>query len=370
MGGAVVRSASLGVGHAPFEGPLAEPLASLESGVVIAGSGSALPDTIIPNTVIADLIERHAPGKGSQWAEEKLGIRERRFLTALHRSTGHPVERVDELDLAERAARRALADAGLEAQDIGGLWYVSCTQPRSRQHFSVSVHELHRRLGLLPTAIALEMDAGCGGALQALSHARHLLCGGAAETFLVVASNAPSQFYGNWEAYMPSGAWLSMYVFGDGAGAVLLRRTTGREAGILASYTAVDPSRPLMEMRAVADAEPVYYIDGRGVAATFGIYARRALEELQARHPFSLEEVSRFYFHQVNGKVLSRFVEDMGISESKVATHIERYGNIAAAATLVLLDEDRRAGLVSADDLCVFCTVGAGAQYGAMLFRL
>lgn len=339
--------------------------------VRIIGTGSALPDTIVPNSAIASLIERHEPGKGAAWAEEKLGIRERRFLSPLDRVTGHPTGESDEVGMAESAARRALEDSGLSPKNIGGLWLVSCTQSGNRQHFSATAHELHHRLGLRPTAMVLEMDAGCGGALHAMSHARHLILGGAADNLLIVASNAPSQFYGNWEAYLHSGAWLSMYVFGDGAGAMVLSRSDDPNSpGILASYTAVDASRPLMEMRAANGGPSVYYIDGRGVAAAFGIYAGRALTELQVRHPFDFADVDRFYFHQVNGKVLSRFVAEFGIPEGKVATHVERYGNVAAAATFVLLDEDRRAGLIGDGDLCVFCTVGAGAQYGAMLLRL
>ena len=330
-----------------------------------------MPSTVIPNSMIASLVERYEPGKGAAWAEEKLGIRERRFMASLDSTSGRPTGDSDEVSLAEQAARRALDDAGLTPDSVGGLWYVSCTQSDDRQHFSATAHELHRRLGLPADALALEMDAGCGGALHAIAHARRLLLGGAAGSLLVIASNGPSKFYMDWESYLESGAWLSMYVFGDGAGAAVLSAAQGGSGpGILCTYTAVDPSQPLMEMRSAGRSRPVYYIDGRGVAVSFGVYASRALSELRSRHPFELGAVSRFYFHQVNGKVLERFIAGAGIPADKVATHVDRYGNMAAAATLVLLDEDRKAGRVHAGDLCVFCTVGAGAQYGAMLVRL
>lgn len=338
----------------------------------IAGTGSLVPDGVIPNNVIASLVTRHDKDKGADWAFEKLGIRERRFMTALDAQTGRPVASTDEINIAEAAAREAIDDAGLSPRKIDGLWYVTCTQPRERQHFSLMAHELHRRLGLPSHATSLEMDAGCGGALHAIAHARHMLLGSGADTMLVVASNGPSKFYADWEAYVASGAWLSMYIFGDGAGAVVLRVThQDNGPGIIGAYTAVDPAEPLMEFRLAPGAElPVYYIDGRAVAATFGIYARRALTELQRLYRFDFADIARFYFHQVNGRILQRFVDEMGIPSAKVATHVERYGNMAAAATLVLLDEDRRAGVVREGDLCVFCTVGAGAQYGAMLVRL
>jgi 3-oxoacyl-[acyl-carrier-protein] synthase-3 len=163
-----------------------------------------------------------------------------------------------------------------------------------------------------------------------------------------------------------------MYLFGDGAGAIIFeRRDSGTHCGILATYTAVDPSKPLMEFaRPAGRRDAVYSIDGRGVALGFRGYARAALEALRCRYPFKLEDVRRFYFHQVNGIVLRSFVGELGIPEDRVAIHVDRYGNLASAATLVLLDEDIRSGAVAGGDLCVICAVGAGAQYGALLMTI
>lgn len=338
----------------------------------IAGTGSHLPATVISNDELAGLINR--TDKGAAWAVEKLGIRERRFMTRLDKE-GHPVAEADELDMAEDAARKALANAAMMPDQVDGIWYVSCTQSgHERHHFSKSAFELHSRLGLRGDATVLEMDAGCGGAVHAMVHGSKILAGNGMDNMLVVASNAPSRYYQDWPAYVASNVWLSMYIFGDGAGAAVLRRTGNIPSGseILASYIGVDPKQPLMSFEPQGNApEPLYVIDGRSVAASFGIYAKRALDGLQARTSIDLKAlVKRYYFHQVNGNVLMKFVEKIGIPKEKVAVHVERYGNIAAAATLVLIDEDRRHGQVAEGDLCVFCTVGAGAQYGAMLVRL
>jgi 3-oxoacyl-[acyl-carrier-protein] synthase III len=337
------------------------------------GTGSAVPDHIVTTETIGSLVERHVPGKGAEWAERKLGIKARRFMAPLDPTTGFPIGECNELALAQDAALKAMKAAKLNAHEIGGLWYVSCTQPDSRRHFSRSVLDLHHRLGLRSEAIALEMDAGCGGAVHALSAARGLLIGGMADNALIVAVNGTSQHFGYWETYARSGAWLSLYIFGDGAGAAILQRQKSHapERGILASYAAVDPTIPLMDyIRPYNDAGEVYRIDGRGVALSFRRYARAGLEGLREKYPFRFHEVRRFYFHQVNANVLRNFVEEMEIPQERVSLHVERYGNLAAASTLVLLDEDIRAGIVGPGDLCVVCAVGAGAQYGAMLVRL
>jgi 3-oxoacyl-[acyl-carrier-protein] synthase III len=164
-----------------------------------------------------------------------------------------------------------------------------------------------------------------------------------------------------------------MYIFGDGAGALVLHRSDQLQSGshIIASYLGVDPSQPLMYYEPRGDpGEPLYVIDARSVATSFGVYAKQALDGLQKAYPFDFRSVARFYFHQVNGNVLMKFVDKIGLPRERVATHVERYGNIAAAATLALVDEDRRSGTVRNGDLVVFCTVGAGAQFGAALVRL
>lgn len=338
----------------------------------IAGTGSHMPETVISNDELAALIAKD--GKGGDWALDKLGIKERRFMTRLDPESGLPVAPADELDMAEAAARNAVANAGMSLEDIDGLWYVSCTQKGdSRHHFSNSAFELHKRLGLRSTAIPLEMDAGCGGAVHAMVTGSKILAGNGMDNMLVVASNAPSRYYNDWASYVANDVYLSMYIFGDGAGAAVLRRSQNilSSSEILASYLAVDPGQKLMYYERRGNRpEPLYVIDGRSVAASFGIYAAQALKGLQEATAIDLKTVTRFYFHQVNGNVLMRFVEKMGLPKDKVALHVDHYGNIAAAATLVLLDEDRRLGKIAEGDLCVFCTVGAGAQYGAMLVRL
>ena len=330
-----------------------------------------MPDVVIGNDTLASLIGNS--DKGAAWAKAKLGIVERRFMTPLD-SRGVPTADADELDMAAAAARDAIINAGMEPSDVGGLWYISCTQKGSqRQHFSTSAFELHRRLELPTTAIPLEMDAGCGGAVHALALGTHMLGGNCCDNILVVAANGPSRYYAQWEPYVASDVWLSMYIFGDGAGAAVLRRTdsSASQSHVIGSYLGVNPNQPLMYYEPRGNnPTPLYVIDGRAVAAGFSIYAKRALGGLTKQCDLSLDDVTRFYFHQVNGNVLMQFVEKMGLPPEKVALHVDHYGNIAAAATLVLLDEDRKAGIVGDGDLCVLCTVGAGAQYGALLVRL
>lgn len=337
----------------------------------IAGTGSSVPKYAVSTSFIGELVERHVPDKGAAWATAKLGVRERRFAVPLDPVSGHPMGAGRELDLAVGAARAAIVSADIAPDAVDGLWYVSCTQSEAERHFGRLALGLHRRLGLRPEAFAFELDAGCGGSVHAIVAAMAQMRGADLRRTLIVASNMPSQYFEHWEAYGQNGAWLSMYLFGDGAGALVLERADIDAGGILAVYTAVDPSNPLMAFgHTASQSTPLYLIDGRGVALGFRRYAAAALDALRSRHPFQFSDVRRFYFHQVNAVVLRQFVADLSIPEDRVPIHVDRYGNLASAATLVLLDEDIRVGIVSAGDLCVMCTVGAGAQYGAVLFEV
>lgn len=337
----------------------------------IAGTGSFVPDHVITNEMIAGLVERHLPGKGAAWARERLGILERRFALPLDPATGYPLGHMDELTLGHRAASAAIERAGIDASALQGVWYVSCTQSGHEQHFGRFALGLHARLGLRADAFALELDAGCGGAVQAIAAAAAQMRGADLEYVLVVASNMASQFFRNWETYVQTDTWLSMYIFGDGAGALVLRQIPGQAAGILATYTAADPHNPLMEFgQRGRSSAPVYRIHGRAVAQSFRTYARAAISQLQHRYSFRPEDVRRFYFHQVNALVLRSFVAQFPIAPERVPIHVDRYGNLASAATLVLLDEDIQREAVHVGDACIFCVVGAGAQYGAILVQL
>lgn len=336
--------------------------------IIIAGSGSFVPDTVITNEELV----RFMGQKDAKWIEQRLGIKERRFMAPFDEN-GFPRWRTDELDMTEKAARGAMADAEIQAADIDGLHFISCTPVDNRQRLSRMAFDLHVRLGLQASARVTFADFGCGGVVHGIADIVELLRGGSRKAILIVASNAPSKFFGGRkEAYLNGDAWLPAYIFGDGAGAIVLKKcNSGQKGGIIGSFTAVDGTQPLMEYTVRAgNSTPVYSIDAHAVSIGYRKYTALALEGLRQLYPFDLGDVQRFYFHQANGHLLDQMVDSLRIPHDKVAKHVERYGNTSAAATLILFNEDRRAGTVMEGDLCVFCTIGAGTQYGALLVRV
>jgi 3-oxoacyl-[acyl-carrier-protein] synthase-3 len=168
-------------------------------------------------------------------------------------------------------------------------------------------------------------------------------------------------------------------MFGDGAGAIVI--SAGKSDGhakLLASTFGADTLAPLMHYRGGGASAPTnpdttvlhrYEIDAIEVAAHFGKLLGKAIHDLKAIHDFKLYDIQRFYFHQANLRLVEKFADEIGIPMSKVAVNVDRYGNTAAASTLILLDEDVRWGRIQQGDLCLLAAMGAGAHYGAALIR-
>ncbi|MDO8561543.1 MAG: 3-oxoacyl-[acyl-carrier-protein] synthase III C-terminal domain-containing protein [bacterium] len=337
--------------------------------IVVAGSGSYVPDTIVTNEQLVQFVGRKTP----EWIEKNLGIRERRFMAPFD-AEGYPLHHTDELDMAEAAARSAVKSADMALGDVDGLILISCTPEEPRQRLSRMVFDLHTRLNLNAECRVDFRDLGCGGFVHSIVDATELLKGSDRRTMLVVASNAPSlHFGGHREAYLAGEAWLSSYIFGDGAAAILLRKEKklNGTSGIIASYLGVDGTQPLMEYARRGNSNiAVYAIDAHAVNLGYKKYTRAAMEGLKRRYGFKLEDVSRFYFHQANGRLLEALIKELDIPTERVARRVEIYGNTSAAATGILFDEDRRSGSIMPGELALFCTIGAGTQYGAMLVSL
>ena len=338
--------------------------------IEITGTGSFLPSHVVTNEDLVRAIGKKTP----HWIECLLCIEERRFSSPIDFDKGQLENPdVDEIKIAWKAAEEAMNEARLAPSDIDFLWYVTCTQREEHLHFSRAAIELHGALGLSEDTPALEIDSGCGGFMQAVGAGIEILKGSDRSHMLIVASNAPSRFF-DVEPYIQADTWLSGYIFGDGAGALVLSKKNCEKQlikrGVIASYYAASPLAELMYYhRKNGTKGPVYEIDAQDVKNLFPIYVERSIKALIDMHPFSLDDIDRFYFHQANKRVLENFLDGLGISLSKTAMHVERYGNLSAASTPVLFDEDRKEGLIREGDLCLFCAVGAGMHCGAFLVR-
>ena len=359
--------------------------------VRIAGAGAYVPSRVVETARMVEAI----PGWSSEWIEEKTGMRERRFLWDVDVESGVAVapplvegECRTNTDMCEVAVRRALDMADVDAKELDAVLLVTCTP--DRLNFSYDAMELHRRLGCRVDTYALTVDDGCGGTPYIMDMAYRMIRSGAVNTVAVIGSACTSALIDRnvWSGEVshtpgrkPLNAAFGMYVFGDAAGAVILRADPDTKLGIVSSLSGNDYQELVVRRGGgvherlygkSSAAEDAFVIDGQLVARSYRVFMKRCINDVLATHPELTDEVKRYYFHQPNKRLLDHFVADMGLPADRVACNVDRYGNTSAAGMLVLLAEDLESGAVTlgSGDLVLIAAVGANVHYGAQLVRL
>jgi 3-oxoacyl-[acyl-carrier-protein] synthase-3 len=322
----------------------------------LVGSGAAVPPTTVPNAVIEQRL-----GRDAGWIEARTGIRERRVLR----------DPQTLLDLAEQASRRALDAAGVAASELDFVIVGTSCAPQTIPSMAC---QLQGRLGA-ETAPAFDLAAACTGFLYGLGMADGLVRSGGARTLLVVGADAIN-------ATVHPDDPVSAALFGDAAGAVVLRAEAG-DAGVLRVLlrargaqgdlavlsaggpynTGVDgaPRRPLDDSLHLKGQE-IFQAAVRELLSV----TRQLLEETAV----GVEEVALLIPHQANRRIIASLAQHLGLPMERVCLNLDRFGNTSAASVPLALDEAWRARRIGAGDLVVMNAIGGGLTWGASAVRL
>jgi 3-oxoacyl-[acyl-carrier-protein] synthase-3 len=362
--------------------------------VRFAGAGAYVPSRSISNERIAKAL----PGWSAERIFEKTGIEERRYLWEIDDEKGLaipppendlPIYPATNSDMCELALRRALKQSGVDAKELDAILLVTCTP--DELNFNHDAMELHRRLECRTDTFALVIDDGCGGTPYIIDMAAKMMEGGRFKTVAVVASALASPHV-NREVYTdeiipgpgrkPINAFLSGYVFGDGAGAVILRADGEEGTGILATMSGNTHGdlvirrggggMKLPHQGRTRPGDMAFVVDGQKVAESYPLLMRHCIDTVLENHPALRSEVQRYYFHQPNRRLMEFFTHHAELPADRVAMNVHRYGNTSAAGMLILLAEDLESGRVrvGSGDLVLVAAVGASVHYGAQLVRL
>jgi 3-oxoacyl-[acyl-carrier-protein] synthase III len=378
------------------------PALASEVSVSVVGTGSYLPGHRVTNEeILRYLLPARPDGRllEPDWVVRHLGIHERRldYEFGGRRKRARADGGLFDGDLALRAARAALADAGISAAEVDTLVHVTSTPDMiaCQDHFRF----LAGGLGLRRDVDLVHHNLGCAGLAAGFRTVAASLISMVPATAVVVASNCPSGYFAPeaHDSYYkhPSGmGWLTPLMFADGAGAAVFRSARqghgGQCRGLLSVRYETRPDTQLVtypaggclhRTSAVNLSDHVFLMDAVKVAEVFPPLMSRNFEMLREDWPasvkpavdadFDLDAVDRWYLHQANGVVVRQAVDMLGLPPGKVPVSVGHYGNTSAASTLILLDEDRKAGRVNHGDLVAFLWVGAGNGamngYAAML---
>jgi 3-oxoacyl-[acyl-carrier-protein] synthase-3 len=315
---------------------------------VIVGTGSALPPNRVTN---ADLAARGVDTT-DEWIVERTGIQARHFA-----GDGETTA-----TLATLAAKKALAAAGVPADKVGLIVLATATPD---QTFPASATRVQTALGI-DDCIAFDVQAVCTGFLYALSIADNMIKGGMADYALVIGSETFSRIL-DWEDR------ATCVLFGDGAGALLLKAEETGDTGILATRLHADGRH-----------NDLLFVDG-GVSTTGTVgklrmkgkeVFRHAVVNLAAVLNEVLEaagheagEVDWVVPHQANKRILDATAKKLGLDPNRVVVTVDQHANTSAASVPLALDTAVSDGRIKKGDLIVLEAMGGGFTWGAAVVR-
>ena len=318
---------------------------------VVKGIGHYLPDRIVSNADLEALVETT-----DEWIRTRSGI-ERRHFAADGQMTS---------DLAARAARAALADAGLEPDDIDAIIVATSTPDLTFPSVATMVQA---QLGMT-RGFAFDVQAVCAGFVFAMANAQALIVAGQATRVLVIGAETFSRLM-DWKDRS------TCVLFGDGAGAVVLAAGVG-------DGTNVDRGILATDLHSDGRFKDLLYVDGGVSTGTTGHLRmhgkevfRHAVEKLAQTAHISLgklgltgDDVNWIVPHQANLRIIAATAQRMHVPMDRVVVTVQDHGNTSAASIPLALSVGRDRGQVKPGDLIVTEAIGGGLAWGSVVLRL
>jgi 3-oxoacyl-[acyl-carrier-protein] synthase-3 len=313
---------------------------------VVLGVGSALPERRVDNEELARQVDT-----SDQWIVERTGIRSR-YLAGEGETTA---------SLAADAARRALEHAGVDSAEIDLIVLATATPD---QTFPSSATRVQAALGI-PDCIAFDVHAVCTGFLYAVSVADSMLRAGSARTAIVIGAETFSRIL-DWEDR------ATCVLFGDGAGALVLRAEEG-DSGILATKLHADGRHNDLLF---VDGGPSttgtvgkLRMKGREVFRHAVVNLADVLNEVLGDAGLESNDVDWVVPHQANVRILDATAKKLGLPPEKVIVTVDRHANTSAASVPLAFDVAVRDGRIKRGDIVVLEAMGGGFTWGAAALR-
>lgn len=323
--------------------------------VCIAGTGSYVPERILTNAELAIQVDT-----SDEWITSRTGIKERR-IAAEGEFTSH---------MASYAAKRALEQAGLAAEDVELIIVATITPDTPTPATACYVQQI---LGA-NRAVAFDISAACSGFLYAMKISKRLISDGAFKNALIIGAEKLSTVT-NWEDR------TTCVLFGDGAGAAVLRRSEPGEGAILATEMGTDGNLThLLNIPGGGSACPITSSNvndhlfsltmmGKEVFKHAVTRMKEAAEKVIERAGLKPEDIACVIPHQANLRIIDAIADRLAVPNERVFVNLDKYGNTSAAAVAIALDEASRTGAFKRGDNIVLVVFGAGLTWAAAAIR-
>jgi 3-oxoacyl-[acyl-carrier-protein] synthase-3 len=322
----------------------------------ISGTGRGVPDKILRNEDFAAMgLETN-----DEWITSRTGIKERRIAQAGETTCS----------MAATAAQAAMAKAGVSAGELDAIVLSTATTDRLLPSTAV---DLQAVLGA-SRAAAFDISAACTGFIYSSTIAEGLIATGVAETVLVVGAEKMSGIV-DWTDRSTA------VLFGDGAGAAIVRRNKNPNRGILSAYMRSDGTLADLLYRpsggtsipfsndVLADRSHYVQMAGREVfkhaVRSMSDACDRALDGAK----LTGKDIDLLIPHQANMRIIEATAKHANVSMDKVYVNVERYGNTSSASVPIALDEAVETGRIKEGMNVMLVAFGAGFTWGSMIVR-
>ncbi|MBL7894928.1 MAG: ketoacyl-ACP synthase III [Bacteroidia bacterium] len=317
----------------------------------ITSTGSYLPESILSNEMICEMVDT-----SDEWIQERCGVKERRILKDKDKATAY---------MAAEAAKKALQKGGISKDDIEVIIVATATPEHPFPSTASIVSEM---LGI-KRAFCFDVSAACSGFLYALNIGARLIESNAYKSVLVIGSDKMSSImdYTNRNTCV---------LFGDGAGAVVLK-PTNNGFGIGESLLETDGSGyqnlyqkaggSLFPATADTVLNKEHSISMNG-PAVFKMAVENMVgccKNLLEKHQIQKSEIDYLIPHQANKRIITATADYLEMKMEKVALNIHKYGNTTCASIPICLDE--WSSKFKNGDKLILCAFGAGYTYGSTL---
>ena len=315
---------------------------------VVAGIGSYLPERVMTNAELSTMVDT-----SDEWIRERSGITQRHIAADGEYTS----------DLATQAAKRALEDANITAEALD-LIIVATTTPDLT--FPATATMVQEKLGIRNGA-AFDIQAVCSGFIYAMHVADSMMKTGMYNHILVIGAETFSRIL-DWTDR------TTCVLFGDGAGAMVLRKEDGEgDDGVLNNFIRSDgrhcdllhvdggPSRTQTVGHVRMVGKQVFRYAVKDIAG--------AMRQCVEQAGLTIEDVDWMVPHQANQRILDGVGKQLGLKSEQVISTVAKHANTSAASVPLAFDVAVKDGRIKRGDLTLLEAFGGGFTWGATLLR-
>ncbi|RHV00972.1 ketoacyl-ACP synthase III [Blautia sp. OM07-19] len=319
---------------------------------VIRGTGACVPERVLDNNEIAGFVDT-----SDKWIRERTGVERRRI-----------VEKETTVSMAAEAGRQALEEAGVSPEEVDMILVATGSADRVFPCTACQVQEI---LGAV-RAVGFDLNAACSGFLFAYNTAQAYISSGICRTILVIGSESLSRLV-DWT---DRGTCI---LFGDGAGAVLLKAAEGKSYRPAAHSdgkggSALTGPGAAGRIRSIdrdcKEAKTEYItMNGKDVFQFAVRNVPQVIQEVLKENELSIEDIDWFVLHQANARIVDAVARRLRLDIGKFPMNLQDYGNTSSASIPILLNELNRKGVLKKGQKIILAGFGAGLSWGASVLE-